>query len=390
MAESSRQIGIKPGSTAVLQLDYSRAIENTDDLIHPPAEADFLAPGFIDVQVNGFAGVDYNDPAAPPEAISRSIRKMFATGVTRFFATVITASEDRIVGSLRNLARAKEEFLRSGLPEGETLEAFHVEGPHISPEEGPRGAHPIEHVRPPDIEEFKRWQEAAAGGIRLVTISPEWGNAPEYIGAVLRSGVVASIGHTKATAEQIQAAVDAGATMSTHLGNAALAMLPKTDNCIWAQLAEDRLTAGFIVDGIHIPPAFFRASVRAKGVERSVLVTDAVMPAMCLPGPYRLGQVDVELLENGSVVLRGGTRLAGSALRMDRAIANAIRFAGLSLSDAISMATVNPARAARIAGRRRGLTPGEKADLVRFRWDEPSSALTILETIVAGESVYSA
>lgn len=390
MPESNSRIGLKPGSGAAFQVDYGAAIEHVDELIQPPAEADFLAPGLIDVQVNGFAGVDYNDPESPSSDIARSIRKMFAAGVTRFFATVITGSEERITRSLRNLRAAKEEFLRNGLPEGDALEAFHVEGPHISPTEGPRGAHPLQHVRPPDIEEFKRWQEAAGGGVRLVTISPEWDDAPAYIEALVRSGVVASIGHTKATGPQIRAAVDAGATMSTHLGNAALTLMSKTDNCIWDQLAEDRLTASFIVDGIHIPPSFFRAAVRAKGLERSVLVTDAVMPAMCLPGPYRLGDVDVELREDGSVVLRGGTRLAGSALRMDRAVANAVRLGGISLSDALAMATVHPARVARIAGRRRGLNPGENADLVRFRWDEATSTLTVLETILAGESVYNA
>ncbi len=292
--------------------------------------------------------------------------------------------------ALRNLARAKEEFVRCGLPEGHAMEAFHVEGPHISREEGPRGAHPVEHVRPPNFEEFQRWQEAAGGNIRLVTIAPEWEHAPEYIENLVRSGVVASIGHTQASNAQIQAAVAAGATMSTHLGNGALSMMPKTDNCIWAQLAEDRLTASFIVDGIHTPSPYLRAALRAKGTERSVLVTDAVMPAMCLPGPYRLGQVDVELLGNGSVVLRSGTRLAGSVLRMDQAIGNVVRLAGVTLVDALAMATVNPARAARIAGRQRGLTPGEKADLVRFRWDEHSASLTVLETVVAGETVYKA
>ncbi|MGH9583832.1 MAG: N-acetylglucosamine-6-phosphate deacetylase [Bryobacteraceae bacterium] len=390
MPKPSSRIGTQPGSSSVLQVEYGAAIEHVDELIHPPAGAAFLAPAFIDLQVNGFAGVDYNDPLARPDAIAHSIRKMFAAGVARFFATVITGSEERIAGSLRNLARAKEEFLRSGLPEGEAMEGFHVEGPHISPEEGPRGAHPLEHVRPPDIEEFKRWQEAAGGGVRLVTLSPEWENAPEYIAELVRSGVVASIGHTKAAAAQIHAAVDAGATMSTHLGNAALPMLPKTDNCIWEQLAEDRLTASFIADGLHIPASFLRASLRAKGAERSVLVTDAVMPAMCLPGEYRLGQVDVELRENGSVVLRGGTRLAGSVLRMDQAIANAARMGGISVSDALAMATVNPARAGRITGRQRGLRPGEKADFVRFRWDDASSTITVLETVVAGETVYNA
>ncbi len=381
-------IGRAPGASAVLQIDFEQGITHVDELIRPPDDADFLSPGFIDLQVNGFAGVDYNDPEAKPEDIAKSIRTIFTTGVTRLLPTVITGSEARMLGAIRSLTTAKAEFLRHGLAEGDAIAGFHIEGPHISPETGPRGAHPVEHVRPPDTSEFHRWQEAADGHIRLITVSPEWEGVPAYIRELVRSGVVASIGHTKADSEQIAAAVDAGATMSTHLGNAAHPTLPKTHNYIWEQLGEDRLTASFIVDGIHIPAAFFRSAVRAKGIERSVLVTDAVMPAMCLPGPYKLGQVEVELLANGSVVMRGGNRLAGSALRMDHAIRNAVRLGHLSLREAIVMATVNPARAGRIAGRQRGLSPGEKADFVRFKWVESSASMEIIETIVAGQRVF--
>jgi N-acetylglucosamine-6-phosphate deacetylase len=207
---------------------------------------------------------------------------------------------------------------------------------------------------------------------------------------VVRQGVVASVGHTKANSAQIKAAVDAGATMSTHLGNAAHATLHKTQNYIWDQLAEERLTASFILDGIHIPRVFVHSAVRAKGLERSVLVTDAVMPAMCEPGPYKLGQVEVELRSNGSVVLRGGDRLAGSALRMDHAIANTVKLASISLSQALAMATINAARVGRIAGRQRGLVPGEKSDLVRFTWNPDQFSLKVTETIVAGISVHKA
>ncbi|MBV9613609.1 MAG: amidohydrolase family protein [Acidobacteriaceae bacterium] len=381
-------IGRIAGSSAVVRVDFDRTITGVDDLIRPPETDAFVAPGFLDVQVNGFAGVDYNDPGASHEAIARSVRAMFRTGVTRFFPTIITGSEERITSAVRNLARAKEEFERNRLPEADAIEAFHVEGPHISPETGPRGAHPLEHIRPPDFNEFQRWQEAAAGNIRLVTVSPEWEQAPSYIRQLVRSGVVASIGHTKATSAQIQAAVDAGASMSTHLGNAAHPTLPKTQSYIWDQLAEQRLTASFIVDGIHIPAAFFRAAVRAKGIERAVLVTDAVMPAMCEPGAYKLGQVEVELRADGSVVMLGEARLAGSALRMDHAVGNSVRMGGISLRDAVTMATTNAARVARIAGRQRGLVPGEKADLIRFQWDESLRSLTVLETVVAGTTVY--
>jgi N-acetylglucosamine-6-phosphate deacetylase len=386
-----KAIGKKAADGAAVEVRYENSIRSVDDLVAATQTDEFVAPGFIDLQVNGFAGVDYNDPNSQAEAIARSIGKMFPTGVTRFFATVITAPEERILGSLRNLARAKEEFSRNGQPEAEAMDAFHVEGPHISPENGPRGAHPLEHIRPPDVEEFKRWQEAANGNIRLVTVSPEWPEAPRYTEFLVGSGVVVSIGHTKAMHDQIESVVGAGATMSTHLGNAAHPVLPKTQNYIWDQLAEDRLAACFIVDGIHIPQPFFSAALRAKGVERAILVTDAVMPAMCEPGPYRLGQVDVTLRADGSVVMRNdGERLAGSALRMDRAVEKAIRWSGLSLPAALAMATTNPARVGRIAGRQRGLVPGEKADLIRFRFDKTSGSLVVQETIIAGIPVYNA
>jgi N-acetylglucosamine-6-phosphate deacetylase len=386
---TTTRYGKTAGSEAVLEVRLDGAITGVDELVAPQPTEEYLAPGFIDLQVNGFAGVDYNDPAAPHEAIAKSIRTMFTTGVTRLLPTVITGSQERITGALKNLTAAKREFERAGAAEGAAIEGFHVEGPHISPEDGPRGAHPREHVRPPDVEELKRWQEAAEGLVKLVTVSPEWPETPQYVEELVRRGIAASVGHTRATPEEIHAAVAAGATMSTHLGNGAHAVLPKTASYIWAQLAEDRLTASFIVDGIHLPANFLKSSIRAKGVERSVLVTDAVMPAMCAPGPYELGQVAVELRSDGSVVLRGGTRLAGSALRMDHAIGNVVRLGGISLRDAIVMATVNAARVGRIQGRQRGLNPGEKGDLVRYLWDEGAKKLTVIETLVNGVSVYS-
>ena len=267
------------------------------------------------------------------------------------------------------------------------MEAFHVEGPHISPDDGPRGAHPAQWVRPPDLDEFQRWQEAACGNVRLVTLSPEWPGAARYIEALATQGVATSIGHTVATREQIQDAVSAGATLSTHLGNGAHAVLPRHPNYIWEQLAEDRLAASFIVDGIHLSDAFLRVALRAKGTERSVLVTDAVMPAMCAPGDYDLGDVQVELKDDQRVVLRGGTRLAGSSLRMDRAIANVMRIGRVSLTEAVAMATINPARVGRVSARQRGLRPGQRADLVRFRLEDGD--IQVLETFLSGRRVFS-
>ncbi len=375
--------GIDVATGDAVEVSGGREIEIVDHLIVPEAGLPYIAPGFIDIQVNGFAGVDYCSPDATLESIGRSIHEIFATGVARFFPTVITGTEKNMIGAMRNLALAKET-----LSEGPAMEGFHIEGPHISPDDGPRGAHPQHCVRPPDIEEFRRWQEASNGYIKLVTVSPEWPHAPQYIDALVREGIVVSIGHTKADAQQIQAAVSAGATLSTHLGNGAHAVMQRHPNYIWEQMAEDRLAASFIVDGIHLGASFLKVALRAKGVERSVLVTDAVMPAGCPPGDYMLGEVEVELKPPGDrVVLRGGTRLAGSALKMNAAIPNVMRMAGVSLRDAVTMATTNPARVGRISGRHRGLAAGQRADLVVFR--QNGDALQILETYVDGERVYS-
>jgi N-acetylglucosamine-6-phosphate deacetylase len=247
-------------------------------------------------------------------------------------------------------------------------------------------------VRPPDIEEFRRWQDAARGHLRIVTLAPEWPQATRYIETIVQEGVVAAIGHTHANSAQIAAAVSAGATMSTHLGNGSDQMLPRHPNYIWDQLAEDRLAASFIVDGIHLPPCFLKVAFRAKGVERSALVTDAVQPAGCAPGIYMLGEMEVELLPEGKVQLTDPNRqgLAGSALRMDKGVENLMRLAGLSLVEAISMATQNPARMGRIASRQRGLATGERADLVLFRVDEATKAVAVEQTWLGGKLVFQA
>lgn len=368
---------------AWLELTGERAIQSAEELITNPETGTYLAPGFIDLQVNGFAGADYCNPETPLEGIAKSLEAQFATGVTRLLPTVITGGREEMLGALKNLTRARAE-----LPYGRAMEGFHVEGPHISPQDGPRGAHPQRQVRPPDVEEYKRWQEATGGLVKLVTLSPEWPEAPRYIEHLAGDGVVVAIGHMDATAEQIETAVQAGATLSTHLGNGAHGMLPRHPNYLWQQMVEDRLSASLIVDGIHLGAAFLKTALRAKGLERTVLITDAVMPAGCAPGPYMLGEVEVELHAEGKVTLRGGDRLAGSALRMDRGVEHLMRLAGLSLAEAVTLATRNAARVGRIPHRQRGLLPGERADVVEFTFDAETKSIQVLRTWVDGELVY--
>jgi len=345
---------------------------------------EYVAPGFIDIQVNGFAGVDYNQPDVAHDEIARSIRAVVATGVTRFYPTVITGAPGDMESALRNLARAKDSLAQGGAMDG-----FHVEGPHIGIDDGPRGAHPKRWVRRPDFGEFRRWQDATAKRIRIVTLSPEWPEAPRYIERIVAEGVVASIGHTSASSEQIADAVSAGASLSTHLGNGAHAVMRRHPNYIFDQLAEDRLMADFIVDGIHLGANFLKAALRAKGIERSVLVTDASAPAGAAPGRYYLGEQAVDLTPDHRVVLAGTDKLAGSALRMDRGVENLMRMAGLPLADAVRMATVNAARAGKVPGRTNGLAAGDRADFVQFRWDEEARAIQVTATWISGRRVYS-
>jgi N-acetylglucosamine-6-phosphate deacetylase len=377
-------IGLDAFSGACVELSGGAVLDSVEELIAPPAARTWLAPGFIDLQVNGCAGVDYCNPDAPLDQIARSLELLFSTGVTRLFPTIITGSPEATLGALRNLARARRE-----LPHGRAFEGFHVEGPHISPHDGPRGAHPRRWVRPPDIEEFERWQEAAEGHVRLVTLSPEWPEAPRYIEHLVGRGVVVAIGHLQATSAQIEDAVRVGATLSTHLGNGANWELPRHPNYIYQQLAEDRLAASLIGDGIHLGRDFLNVALRAKGLERCVLITDAVTPTGCAPGPYMLGEVEVTLNHDGKVTLRGTDRLAGSTLHMDRGIENLMRLAGLSLSEALTLATRNPARVGRIDGRRRGLQPGERADVVEFDYDAATKSIRVLRTWLDGKVVYS-
>lgn len=346
-------------------------------------ELPWLAPGFIDHQVNGFAGHDVNDEATSADSLRGLTEALWATGVTRYCPTIITNSEERIIQSLRAIAQACRESVEVDA----AIVAVHVEGPFISPEDGPRGAHHPAYVRPPDWDEFLRWQDAAEGRIGIVTLSPEWPEATDFIERLAAQGVIASIGHTAATPEQIRDAVKAGARMSTHLGNGSHLMLPRHPNYIWEQLAIDELWAGLVLDGFHLPPSVAKAMLRAKGLERVALTTDAVAMAGLPPGYYQLNGVDVELTPQGKIEVVGGRGiLAGSALTMPVGIANAMRFADLSLSEAVSLATTRPAALLGLPDV--SVATGNRADLTLFYLDPASGDLQIVATFLRGELVY--
>ena len=305
--------------------------------------------GFFDLQVNGFGGVDFNDPALTASQVAEAAEKMQATGVTLFLATLISQP-------LAHFAPCARTLVRSGVP---ALAGLHMEGPYISPEDGARGAHRREDIEPPTIDDFARRQEAAEGHITVVTIAPEVAGAMTLIDYMVKHGVRVSIGHTAAPPEAIREAIARGATLSTHLGNGCAQMLPRHPNFVWEQLAADELSAGFIVDGHHLPPATVKAMMRAKTPARSILVTDAIIAAGQPPGDYMLGDVRVHVDDTGRVGLPDSPYLAGSALALDRAVGNTVRFTGLPLDQVLPMASTQPAAAV-------GLKPRGQIDA---EWD---------------------
>lgn len=318
-------------------------------------------PGLFDLQVNGFGGVDFNCPTTARDDILRVVDRMRTTGVTRFLPTLITSSLERF-------ARCARALLQMNHP---AIAGLHMEGPYIAAEDGPRGAHPREHVTAASIEDFKRRQEAAQNKICLVTLAPEVPGVLQLIEYLVAHGVRVAIGHTAAMPEQIREAVTAGATLSTHLGNGCAQYLPRHPNLIWEQLAADGLHASLIVDGHHLPAATVKSMIRAKDPKRTILITDAIAAAGCAPGNHELNGEIVKLDASGRVTQPGKPWLAGSALALDVAVANTVKFAGVSLETAWAMASVQPAAYL-------GLQP---AGRVLVDWDAPASEFKIINVV---------
>jgi N-acetylglucosamine-6-phosphate deacetylase len=318
-------------------------------------------PGLVDLQVNGFAGVDFGEPTLTAERLLKAIDAIGKTGVTRFLPTLVSSSLDAFAAAARTIVRTPHP----------TIAGLHMEGPYISPEDGFRGVHSRAFVRGADLDDFKRRQEAADGRIRLVTLAPEVPGALRLVEHLAASGVRVAIGHTAASGPQIADAASAGATLSTHLGNGCAPVLPRHPNVIWEQLGEDRLLASFIVDGHHLPPATVRSMIRAKTPARTILVTDAIAAAGMAPGRYTVAGQEVELSAEGRVAVPGAVTLAGSALRLDVAIGNTVRFTGLSLEEVVSMASTRPAEYLGIG----------TAGRVVAEWDADASSLRVLRVL---------
>jgi len=343
------------------------------------AEWPWIAPGLFDLQINGHGGTWFGRDGITPEEVLRALEPHFRFGITRMCPTLITNSFEALASGFAAIRSAcEQEEWAARLVAG-----CHLEGPYISSEDGPRGAHPLEHVRPPDWGEFQKLQEVSGGRIRLVTLAPETDGACDFIRRAAASGVAIALGHTAASAEQITAAVDAGATLSTHLGNGAHGMIRRHPNYIWEQLGDRRLAASLITDGHHLPPSVVRSIVAAKSPRNIVITCDAAGLAGCPPGVYREGSLEMELLDDGRIVIAGQRQLlAGSTLETDACVAVCRSFTGLPLRDVLDMAGRNPARLLKLEEVR--LRRGSRADLILFHDSAGGEGLQIVATVSSG------
>jgi N-acetylglucosamine-6-phosphate deacetylase len=348
----------------------------------------WIAPGLLDVQVNGYAGQEFSSAGLTEEKVGTIVRAFEAFGVTRIYPTLTTESVAVLQHALGTIAAVCE----SSPQWSRRIPGIHLEGPYITAEDGARGAHPKKHCHAPDWDEFRRLQEDAGGRIRILTMSPEYHGSPKFIERVAATGVVVAIGHTSASPEQVRAAVDAGARLSTHLGNGSHPALHRFRNYVWPQMADDRLAASIIVDGHHLPPDLVKVIVRTKTAQRCILVSDVSGQAGQPPGTYASPFCDIEILPNGRLVVAGQRELmGGSSLPLNVGVANVMRFAGVDLKTAIEMATHHPAQLLGLEPG--GIEPGQPANLIQFdlsleTGERPEDRLRVRSTVVEGETVW--
>jgi N-acetylglucosamine-6-phosphate deacetylase len=341
-------------------------------------EAGWVAPALFDLQINGCDGISFNSPHLTDENIRHVVCICRRHGIGALCPTLVTNSREALLHGFSTLRRACE----TGADLARAIAGLHLEGPYISPEDGPRGAHPLRHVRPPDWDEFRRFQDAAGGRIRLVTLAPERDGALPFLEKLVASGVVVALGHTAATPACIRAAITAGARLSTHLGNGSHAQLPRHDNYLWEQLAADELWASLISDGHHLPPAVLRCILRVKTPARTILTCDASSLAGLPPGRYREWDQEFEIVPTGRIIVPGTSFLAGSSVFTDDCVGHVLATAGVPLADAIDMASARPRQLLGLEAR--PLQAGAPADLVLFDW-QPGGAFRVRATIVAGD-----
>jgi N-acetylglucosamine-6-phosphate deacetylase len=318
-----------------------------------------LAPGFVDIHIHGAGGRDVMETGA--DAIGHVTQTVGRYGTTAMLATTVTASPDDTLQSLERIARWAANRDASKLPAAPAADVLgiHFEGPFISAIR--RGVHPPEWIAKPSADLLDRMLEAADGWGRILTLAPEAEGALDLVKRGRQSGLVVAMGHSNATYEEAIRAIEAGASHATHTFNAMRPFSHRDTGIIGAVLTRKDVTAEVIADGVHVDAAALQILLAAKGIESTILVSDGTAATAMPDGAYRVGTLDMRV--SGGVCRNAEGRLAGSTLTLDRAIRQMVSL-GVSLKDAVRLATFNPARRLGMEGRKGVLAPGTDADLV--------------------------
>ena len=387
---------IKNGSVIVRNgfiYTFAEGYPEVKGAVEIDAKGQYIAPGLIDIQVNGYDSVSFclegaeNTTASGNELTVSDVKKvtegLWKEGVTTYFPTLTTNSQDLLLKNFGILSKAMNDVsIRGSIP------GFHLEGPYISLIDGYRGAHPLEFVRKPDWNEFLQLYKASDKKILLITVAPEVEGAFEFIRKCKELGIVVSLGHHNGTAGQIKQAIDIGAGLATHLGNGCANMVNRHHNPIWPQLANNRLMISFIADGFHLPPEMLQVFYKTKGVESIIITSDITSYAGLPAGTYKIknGQ-SIEKTVDGNLCFSGQEGgLYGSASSLSKGVSHIMKVTECGLVNAIQMTTINPARLHNLNDRGI-LEAGKRADLILFAIE--NDQLVINKTMVAGRVVYS-
>lgn len=351
----------------------------TSDKVSDDSE-NLIMPGLIDSQINGYYSIDFAEESVSSDSLKKAAMHIWRDGVTTFLPTLITGSHENLVRNFGILsAMIKDEYYSGSVP------GFHLEGPFLSKEAGFYGCHPVEYLRKPSWEEFTEYQEAAEGHILIVTVSPELEGAMDFIRRCSDSGVLVSIGHTNATAEQISEAVDNGARMSTHLGNGCANMIHRHNNPIWPQLANDLLTPSIIADGHHLLPEEIKVFYRVKGANNLILTSDVTHLIGMEPGEYVYMGSRIIMTREGLIKNPELNCLAGDSFPLKKGIETMMNVTDCGFSRAVNLASGNVAKLLHLDDRGE-LLPGKRADIVVG--EMKNNKLNILQVFIAGKKVF--
>jgi N-acetylglucosamine-6-phosphate deacetylase len=376
--------GIHYGSGKPIAIEIRDGLINSVVEISKDSEDDFrwyIAPGLIDNQVNGYSGVDFSGDDLTKEKLKKATEEIWRDGVTTFIPVIVSGSKEKTLKNLKILSESvDDEFFMNSIP------GFHLEGPYLSTEPGFYGCHQLKYLRRPSWKEFTDFQMAARGKIIEITIAPELEGAIAFIKKCHESGIIISIGHTSATAEQISLAEENGAVLSTHLGNGCANMIHRHVNPIWPQLASEKLTASVIADGHHLLPEELKVFYKAKGENKLILISDVTHFIGMEPGEYDYMGNSVSVNRDGLVMIPELNCLAGASMPLKKGIETMIRCTGCTTVQAFNLAGRNAAKVLGLSDRGT-LDPGKRADLILFEFN--GKEIVIRKTIVKGKLVYS-